>query len=97
MIMSPSQPNHQNDLNQATRRLILNVYLLTALISFLTMMGSFYLFGEPITRIEVAATVLFSLLLSWSCVDQDLEKGTLHLSDDQKSWLDVDCVLGDVQ
>ena len=54
------------------RRLIRNIFLFTALISFLTIMGSFYLFGAPNTRIEVAAIVVFSLLLSWLCVDDDL-------------------------
>ena len=62
--MSPSQLNRQHDLNQTMRRLIRKIFLLTALDIFLTIMGSFYLFGEPNTRVEVAAIVLFPLLLS---------------------------------
>ena len=57
-------------------------------------MGSFYLFGQPSTRVEVAAIVLFPLLLSWLVIDDDLD--TLHLSHDQQSWRHVDGVLGDM-
>lgn len=84
--MSPSQPNRQRDINQATRRLIREIFCFTAFISFLTIMGSSYFFGEPTTRVEVAAILLFSLLSSWLCVDNDLAKGALYLSRDQKYW-----------
>lgn len=70
--MSPSHPNRQHDLNRTLRRLVRKIFLFTALISFLTIVGSFYLIGAPSTRIEVAAIVVFSLLLSWLIVDDDL-------------------------
>ena len=84
--MSPPQPNRQRDINQATRRLIREIFCFTAFISFLTIMGHSYLFGEPTTRVGVATILLFSLLFSWLCIDNDLRKGALYLSRDNKSW-----------
>ena len=84
--MAPSQPDRQRDINQATRRLMIEVFCFTAFISFLTMMGSSYFFGGPTTRVQVAGILLFSLLFSWKCYDNQLAKGVLYLSRDQKYW-----------
>ena len=83
--MSPSRRNRQRDLNEKLRRLIRQIFLFTALISFLTIMGSFYLFGQPSTRLEVAAIVVFPMLLSWLTIDNHLDTLELsqHLSHDQ--------------